>query len=89
MQEGTNWIVDSMTTLPQYLRICNGVSDIDVRVIAAPWSTAKTLFLFTLCTADFRYNSPDCDSVSLITDRDDGLYKGLIQLIILTHDDLL
>ncbi|TWW76503.1 hypothetical protein D4764_13G0011650 [Takifugu flavidus] len=50
--------------------------------------TVLAPFLFTLYTADFSYNSSSCHlqkfsdnsaAVGLITDRDDGEYRGLIQ----------
>ncbi|MDG2555456.1 reverse transcriptase family protein [Vibrio parahaemolyticus] len=84
----TSWILDYLTDRPQYVRTQDCVSDLAVCSTGALQRTALALFLFTLYTADFSYDTPTChlqkfsdDSaiVGLITDGDDREYRELNQ----------
>ncbi|XP_073727635.1 uncharacterized protein [Misgurnus anguillicaudatus] len=83
-----SWILDYLTDRLQYVRIRDCESDMVVCNTGVPQGTVLAPFLFTIYTADFKFNSSTChlqkfsdDSaiVGLISDDDDREYKVLIQ----------
>lgn len=83
-----SWILDYLTDRLQYVRIRDCESDMVVCNIGVPQGTVLAPFLFTIYTADFKFNSSTCHLqkfsdnsaiVGLISDDDDKGYKGLIQ----------
>ena len=52
-----SWITDYLTGRPQFVRLGSVLSDTVVSGTGAPQGTVLSLFLFTLYTTDFQYNS--------------------------------
>ena len=67
------WTTDYLTNRPQYVRLCNCMSDVVVCSTGAPQGTMLSPFLFTLYTLDFSYNTDNChlqkysDNTAVIT----------------------
>lgn len=55
-----SWITDYLTDRPQFVRLGNCVSGTVMSSTGAPQGTVLAPFLFTLYTADFKYNSESC-----------------------------
>ena len=55
-----SWITDYLTERPQFVRLGNCVSGTVMSSTGAPQGTVLAPFLFTLYTADFKYNSESC-----------------------------
>ncbi|KAF7654792.1 hypothetical protein LDENG_00064780 [Lucifuga dentata] len=56
-----SWIIDYLTSRPQYVRLQNCISDTVVSSTGAPQQTVLSPFLFTLYTCShFNYSSQSC-----------------------------
>lgn len=54
------WIMDYLTSRPQYIRLQGSLSDVLVSNTGAPQGTVLSPFLFTLYTSDFHFNTGTC-----------------------------
>ena len=76
------WTTDYLTNRPQYMRLCDCVSDVVVSSMGAPQRTVLSPFLFTLYTSDFSYNTDSCHHrtaiVARVTEGNDLEYRKVI-----------
>lgn len=56
----TSWITDYLMEWSQYVRLGSCVSGMVRSSTGAPQGNVLAPLLFTLCTADFKYNSESC-----------------------------
>lgn len=81
------WTINCLSDRPQYVRTNGCVSDVVTCSTRAAQGTVLSPFLFTLCTADFSYNSNLCHLqkffnnsaiVGCISEGDEQEYGGVV-----------
>ena len=87
-QDLVAWITDYLTDRLQYVRLQHCLSDVVTSNTGTPQGAVLSLFLFTLYTSDFCYNSQAChlerlsddsSTVGCITDNREEEYREQIE----------
>lgn len=69
------WVRDYLNKKPQFIRLQGSLSDAMMGNTSEPQGTVLSLFLFTIYTSDFNFNSTTCDLRSFF---DDSIFVGCI-----------
>ena len=83
--------MDYLTERPQFTRLLGGVFDTKLCSTGAPQGIVLSLFLFTLYTSDFKYNTEGChlqkcsdDSaiVGCVRHGDEAEYRRVVDIFV-------